>query len=110
MTKKNMKEFVKDHKREIVIGCLGAAAVGVLAYVGLRKPKFNGNTGDMKKLMELCATVDKASVDNTHYLYMPTEDVEKVFNTLTLRDSDGKMLAVTKAIAFGTEIVEETEG
>lgn len=98
-----IKNFVKNHKREIVIGCFGAAAVGVLAYVGLRKPKIGDD------VIEFAKAVDKCCKDNTVYLYLPTEDVEKLVNNgcRVVEDASGQLIDVTKVIAFGN-IVEET--
>lgn len=117
MTKEKVKEFIKNHKKEIVIGCVGVtAAVLIKAVCGAKFVSESGayafipDSKDydaeevIKVLCNLGCEAGKVSKDATMYtLWKATEDTA-MFADNIFTDSDGDTLKITGALLFGNKV------
>lgn len=113
MAIEKIKKFVREHKKEIIIGSAVAAGTAVLAVVGVK-------CGVPKKFAELKQNAEYASDFNNQlcvamtgckqYLRLEREDIADLFakadgsGEYVLVDPDGRKLRVESMIAFGNEI------
>ena len=111
MTIKNVKKFVKEHKKGIIGGAVAIAGVTALTMIGIkcRTPKLTDFTDSVDaKFLDLCNTVEKACKDCT--VYVPTtleqtiteiDNARVIDNKYFLEAPDKKLFEVKNVILFG---------
>lgn len=107
MAKKNFKEFVKEHKKEIGFGCLAVVA-GVAGAVFCKKvviPKFNTNHEKAKAAAEaltvMCEHWDLAAKGADVVSTFNGEDLIEAVGENYIIPIDGKSMRVTGMTVFG---------
>ena len=116
MTKESVKNFVKDHKTEIIYGTITAIGVVALAVVGVKTgkdlhAKKDSMLNDDKLFIDLVNTVDEASAGCKQYVKLALPEIAAVIakGDVTrdlVKDSEGNLLKVKSVIAFGN-VVEQ---
>lgn len=109
MTKQKLKEIVKNHKKEIVLG-VGAIVIGGAVFVTTkRKPKLPPSMDESTKLyLEMLKVIDDARDGAKMYIQVVPEDFKEICgrDEMILRDASGKFLKANGGIIFGN-IIEE---
>ena len=120
MTKTEIKEFIKNHKKEIIFG-VGTIAVGVLCVIcGKEISIAESNVADSRRavekitkdkdmqfLFEMSAVIDRVKGDATKYIPLYTEEFAALFGDNNIITApNGEMMKVAGAILFGNELVE----
>lgn len=109
MTKQELKEFVNNHKKEIILGA-GAIVVGGAIFVTTkRKPKLPPSMDDStKRYLDMLDAVEEVRKGSKYYIQMVPEDFKELFgrDEMIVRDPSGKFLNLTGGVFFGN-IIEE---
>lgn len=114
MTKTQLKEFVRNHKKEIMFGTIAIVAITAECFICNKvKAKYVSSFGrltedpDSKWIFDLCNDIDLVKEGAKSYVPLPIDDIAKLLGEeQTIRDPDGKLMKVTGAILFGNEVVD----
>lgn len=120
MTIKNFKEFVKDHKKEIIVisGCVLVG--GVVFAITRKKPKLDSNVmlknlqskdEDVRILLDYLSITDKIKEESGATMYVPAnaDEIKSLLGDIKgVTDPNGITLDVTGAILFGKPVENKT--
>lgn len=109
MTKQELKEFVKNHKKELILGAGAIVVGGAIFVVTKRKPKLPPSMDEDTKLyLEMLEVINDAKKDSKMYIQIVPEDFKGLFgrDKVIVRDPSGKFLNITGGVMFG-DIIEE---
>lgn len=110
MTKQELKEFVKNHKKEIILGA-GVALIGGAIFVVTKKQpksKFVKDNEAVRLYLEMLNVIDDAKSGSEMYIQMVPKDFKEICgrDELIVRDSKGDFLNITGGVLFGNMIEE----
>lgn len=109
MTKQKLKEFVKNHKKEVLLGA-GAIVVGGAIFVTTKKKlKLPTSMDENAKLyLEMLKVIDDARDGAKMYIQVVPKDFKEICgrDRMIVRDPSGKFLDITGGVMFGN-IIEE---
>lgn len=118
MEKKSFKNFVKEHKKEIITGVISVAGITLLTVIGVRNVKASTAKSDIfmidnKPFIDMLNTIDEASKDCTHCVPLDLEEVAAVIDKDgivkdCIRDPEGNLFEVKNFIAFGNKVESNT--
>lgn len=117
MAKKNFKEFVKEHKYEIAMGCLTVVAgvVGVTLYRSIHGTtdlrieayaKSEEAKQCLERIYEFAAECDQIAEGASMYTGWKADEAVAMFGDNIYTDADGDTLKITGAILFGNKVNE----
>ena len=110
MNVKKIKEFVKEYKGEIAMGCLVAVAgvAGVMFCKKVAIPKVEADHEKLEKDLELLNTIatiwDKASAGADSAVPIAGDDLITLCGEDYIAVCAGEPLKVTGAILFGNKV------
>jgi hypothetical protein len=112
MTKKELKEFVKNHKEKFVFGTIIVVAVAA-EYIICKKVNTNklstidkiSKDHDVDWFIDMCKDIDLIKGDSECYVPIVMEDVAKMIgDERIIRDPSGNLMKVAGAIIFGDKV------
>ena len=114
MTIKNIKKFVKEHKKEVIGGTIAIAGATALTVFGIKhyKPKLTYFTDSVDPcFLDLLDTVDKACKGCTMYapttleeLIVDIDNARLIDNEYFLEGPDKKLFKIENIIVFGNMV------
>lgn len=105
MSKDKIKQFVKEHKKDLIIGGCAAVCGGITALVG--RQMIVRRSINWKEWDEFFEFINKCQVDAKQYLPIYGDDLHKVFgDTPEVKSGDGQLNKIVGAMLF-TNVVEE---
>lgn len=120
MDKQKIKAFVKDHKKEIIVGA-GLSVIGIAAgVVGVKKVKTPKNNGewpfvimcpsekDVDRWADLFGNISEFRNEGAS-LWMPMhgDKFTEIAGNNHVHDCDGRLFEVTGAILLGNPVTTE---
>lgn len=75
------KEWIKEHKKEVALGIVGAGAIGISAYIGVNFAKYLRNKADMKSISDACPGLEKiGDIDKDIFTSLAPEMEEAILD------------------------------
>lgn len=116
MNIETIKNFVMNHKKEVIGGTIATISAAALAVLGVKccKRKTNKFVDSLDpEFLDLLDTIDRFEERCTHYIKADPKEIWAMFDNdgnmidPCITDVDGNILHVDNIIAFGHEIKSE---